>query len=132
MAYWGEPVSPRDVARALGRPPEGGYRLDQLKAFAESRGLAAFLIEGTLEDLRRQCGRGRPCVVVYRSGPDANHSAVVVRVGNEPGESASLLLMDPAGGRFVERSYRSLRAGWESAGFPLLLVARAEAGGAAR
>lgn len=62
LSYWtGQP--PGAIARALRPAPEGGHTAGHLRQVARARGLEAFLIQGTLADLERELGSGRPVLV---------------------------------------------------------------------
>jgi ABC-type bacteriocin/lantibiotic exporter with double-glycine peptidase domain len=62
LAHWGRPVS-RDQISAAHRPSARGLRAGELRAFAKSQGLQAFIVEGRLTDLETELARGRPVIV---------------------------------------------------------------------
>ena len=126
--YWGEQIPQQDIVAALGRPRESGYSLKQLQVYATRLGYDAFLLEGSLEELKKQTGLGRPCIILYQTTRTDNHSVVVITV--EDGDDGALwVVMDPADGTIKRIRQRCLQSPWQAIGCPLLLVGIREQGG---
>lgn len=124
MAYWGEPVE----LPAADRPSLAG----ELKEAAKERGLAAFLFEGTWEDVTEQLGKRRPLIVAIKPErrigfvklPEGEVAHMVVLVGVN-GEREYVVFDDPDEGRmWMERA--DFERQWEQTKELTLLVGKAE------
>jgi len=63
LHYW-QPALDADAVRALTGPASGtGIAADRLRAVARARGLQAYLVSASLDDLGREIGGGRPVLV---------------------------------------------------------------------
>ena len=62
LSYWtGEP--PATIAERLRPAPKGGHTAGHLREEVRGRGLAAYLVQGTMQDLERELRGGRPVLV---------------------------------------------------------------------
>jgi ABC-type bacteriocin/lantibiotic exporter with double-glycine peptidase domain len=97
VGYW-QPGASAEVARAVGPVDDKqGVPAGRLRAVAQARGLNAFLIEGTLNDLEHEIGRRRPVIlglVGAERGHVYGHYDVVVGVNRS---RRMFLLADPRG-----------------------------------
>jgi ABC-type bacteriocin/lantibiotic exporter with double-glycine peptidase domain len=126
MNYWGISVDLQEAEKELGRAPQGGYSLGDLKQYAEKKGLIAVIMPGTIEILSHHTSLGRPCIIVYRRNQDSNHSVVVLKVYDSDEEPVKLKIMDPVFGRIRSVSGKWLTERWEPLGYPVLLVAKGQ------
>lgn len=123
MTYWGENITQEDIKDELGKPQKHGYALVSLRDFAISRGFSAYILSATMDDLKDQCGVGRPCIVTYKTGRKTRHSVVVTKI--QPGLSDHyLIVMDPTKGKEISLKEKWFISRWEPLGSPLLLVAK--------
>jgi ABC-type bacteriocin/lantibiotic exporter with double-glycine peptidase domain len=121
VSYWTGAAPPSIVAHF--RPvPERGIAAGRLRDHARERGLAAFVIEGTFQDLSRELAAGRP-VLVGLGKPQSkdrvlDHFEVVVGLHRD---RRLIVTLDPSEGwrqNTVEGFYRE----WKLAGFVTLVV----------
>jgi ABC-type bacteriocin/lantibiotic exporter with double-glycine peptidase domain len=124
VSYWTGMAPPSIVARF--RPvPASGIAAGRLRDYARERGLAAFVIEGTVQDLSRELAAGRP-VLVGLGKPQSkdrvlDHFEVVVGLHRD---RRLIVTLDPSEGwrqNTVEGFYRE----WKLAGFVTLVVSAA-------
>lgn len=114
LGYWGVPV-PRAEVRAACETDAEGMAAGALRAFIRGRGLEAFVIRGTADDLAYELGEGRPVLAgLVRGG----RSHFVLVTGVAPG---GVRLLDPAEG-VRHQAWASFEREW-SAAANLLLVA---------
>jgi ABC-type bacteriocin/lantibiotic exporter with double-glycine peptidase domain len=98
LAFWGLPTSPTEVRASGGVPAEHGLRADFLRWYLRERGLQAFLLEGTLQDLARELDAGRPVLVgVVKPYADQNYAHYQIVVGLNRARQR-LVVIDPADG----------------------------------
>jgi hypothetical protein len=80
LGFWGRPASPDEVRAASGTPSSAGVQAGTLRDLIRARGLLAYLVEGSLDDLERELGEGRPVVVglakPYTNGVYAHYEVV--------------------------------------------------------
>ncbi len=84
-----------DVRRELGPAAPDGIPAGRLRSVAQARGLQAFLIEGTIDDLATELALGHPVLVglqMRQSKAIIQHYAVVVGLHRARGR---VLLADP-------------------------------------
>ena len=97
LSYWTLPGTPDEIRRAC-PASESGIRAGDLRAFARSRGLKAFLVEGSDADLENELGRRRPVLVglaVVEGDTALTHYEVVVGLHRR---ERRVVTMDPARG----------------------------------
>jgi hypothetical protein len=80
LDFWGRPATIGDVRADSGAQPDDGVQAGTLRDVVRERGLFAFLFEGTVDDLERELGAGRPVVVGlakrYSNGVYAHYEVV--------------------------------------------------------
>jgi ABC-type bacteriocin/lantibiotic exporter with double-glycine peptidase domain len=112
LTYEGLPTT---EAALLGETPpkDGGITAAELRDAARRRGLEAFVISGTWNDLEDQIARGRPVVVgllkPILGGRARAHYEVVVGI-NRRGHR--ILSLDPAAGGLRENSVEGFAREW--------------------
>lgn len=131
MNHWGENVSQQDIKKKLGATPKKGYTLGALQTVAQEYGFVAYVFSADLDEVRRQCQLGRPCIVLLKIGNERIHSVVMYNVTNNPLEAgkSQILVMDPAIGRSSIIPSDIFLPRWNSLGCPVLLVAKEQKGG---
>jgi len=123
MAGLGQPVTLAEVARA--EPPnKGGVRAGDLRDFARGRGLEAFVVAGTFDDLFGELSRGRPVLVglakPMTGGRALAHYEVVVAINRR---ARQVLTLDPAGG-LRQNSLEGFAREWAPTGRVTLIAFR--------
>jgi ABC-type bacteriocin/lantibiotic exporter with double-glycine peptidase domain len=114
LRYWQIAVTPQEIASAHRTGGARGLRAGELRDFARSRGLEAFLVTGDAADLKSELAHGRPLLIGLgkRHGPKTlAHYEVLVgmhRDGNR------LLTLDPAHG-LRENSREGFATEWAAA-----------------
>ncbi len=98
LQYWGIHATQEEVRAASGVPPDRGLRAEFLRAYLRTRGLKAFLFEGSFGDVERELERGRPVLVgvlkAYSTDVYAHYQLVVgVNLAKE-----QVVVIDPADG----------------------------------
>jgi ABC-type bacteriocin/lantibiotic exporter with double-glycine peptidase domain len=120
VARWRPELDRSHIAQSI-PVVNDGYRLGDLRDVARSAGLRAFAIVGDADLLRYELVRGRPVVIglhrPYRDRARA-HYEVVIGVHRD-GRVATI---DPGDASWHVRSWRGLKAEWDSAGRPALVV----------
>jgi len=99
LGYWGREVSVAEIDTAARRASERGIRAEQLRRYAEAKGLSAFVFFGKFEDIEYELARGRP-VIVGTAKPMSSDEALAhyeVVVGYHP-KRRKVLTVDPARG----------------------------------
>ncbi len=98
LDYWGQKVEPEEIRKQSGVPDDKGISAGFLRDYLRGRGLQAYLLEGTMNDLARELREGRPVLVgvakPYTTGTYA-HYQVVVAINLS---SKELAVIDPADG----------------------------------
>jgi hypothetical protein len=99
LSHWQARGTPAVDVRKVFEPGHGpGVKAGQLRAVARTLGLRAFLVKGTIDDLRYELGQGRPVLVGlvnYRGRQTLGHYAVVVGLRRD---RTRILLADPGRG----------------------------------
>ena len=121
FAYWGRPESIEQIVAA--HPPrDGGIAAGELRDLARSRGLHAFLVEGTFLDLENQLSRHRPVVVGLTKpllgGRAVQHYEVVIGINRT---ARRVLTWDPSQG-LRENSVEGFAGEWIGAKRVTLIV----------
>lgn len=94
LRFWQRPTTVDEVRAESGMPDSRGLQAGWLRDLVRGRGLEAFLIEGSLDDLAHELAAGRPVLVGVARGRVA-HYQVVIGLDRARGR---LVVMDPAGG----------------------------------
>jgi ABC-type bacteriocin/lantibiotic exporter with double-glycine peptidase domain len=117
------PVTLADVVSAA-PPTGGGVRAGDLRDVARSKGLQAFVVAGTFDDLAEEVARGRPVLVGLAKpmigGRALAHYEVVVAINRR---ARQLLTLDPARG-LRENSLEGFAREWAPTGRVTLIVFR--------
>jgi ABC-type bacteriocin/lantibiotic exporter with double-glycine peptidase domain len=119
---WGRQWSVADLDHQL-PPTERGIKLGALRDLARARGLDAYAIRGSAQDLEHELSLGRPVLLGLLLPYDRNHNAshYEVAVAIRP-EDGTVVTIDPATGEWRRRSRKVLELEWRSAGFATLVV----------
>jgi len=122
---WGQRWSVDEMAREL-PPGRSGVKLGALRDLARKRGLEAYAIAGTTDDLARELGAGRPVLLGLTLPYDQQHNLnhYEVAVAYDP-RSGSVVTIDPATGKYMSRSHKVLDLEWKVAGYATLVIASA-------
>jgi ATP-binding cassette, subfamily C, bacterial len=123
LGYWGSPLTVEEIGSALpASPDDGSFRAGDLRDFARTHGLKAFVIAGDMKDIRQQLEKKRPVLVgiVRQTAVMRGQPHYVVVVGYDP-EQQRILTLDPANG-WREDSVSDFMKEWEASG-RLALVA---------
>ena len=119
---WGHPWTVGELARDV-RPGDRGVRLGALRDLARARGLEAYAIRGTADDLRRELARGRPVLLglllPFERDRALTHYEVAVALDPRDG---AVVTLDPASGKHLRRTRQVLDAEWKPAGYATLVV----------
>ncbi|MBI1849310.1 MAG: C39 family peptidase [Planctomycetes bacterium] len=120
LAYWRIPTSLEEVKDGC-PPSEHGIRAGDLREFARSKGLQAFLFHGEFDDLRRELARRRP-LLVGMAKPFMNgtftHYEVVVAVHPE---NQIVVTLDPARG-WQQDTFDGFLREWDPVGRPTMVA----------
>jgi ABC-type bacteriocin/lantibiotic exporter with double-glycine peptidase domain len=120
VSYWTR-AAPAVLAAALAPVPPTGLKARVLRDFAQSHGLAAFLVHGELADLEHELAAGRPVVVglvkPQRKGVLTHYEVVVALHA----QRAIVVTLDPAEG-WRQNSLAGFLAEWRPAGQLTLVV----------
>lgn len=119
---WGQRWSIAELTAQL-PPTDRGVKLGPLRDLARARGLDAYAIKGSANDLAHELSRGRPVVLGLLLPYDGNHNAshYEVAVAMNP-RDGTVVTIDPASGDWRQRSSKVLDLEWKSAGFAALVV----------
>jgi ABC-type bacteriocin/lantibiotic exporter with double-glycine peptidase domain len=126
LQYWEVSVTPDQIAVAHPGSRGQGLRAGQLRDFARTHGLEAFVIAGQPADLKGELERGRPVIVGLGKpyGPkNLAHYEVLVGLHRD---RQGVLTLDPDHG-WRENTLEGFAAEW-AAGQQLLLVVFRRAG----
>ena len=119
---WGRHWSVDDLAHRL-HPTDQGVKLGALRDLARDRGLEAYAVRASSNDLQHELAAGRPVLLglVLPFDHDRNRSHYEVAVAMDPG-SGTVITIDPATGRWMRRSRAVLDVEWKAAGYAALVV----------
>lgn len=119
---WGLQWTVNELAHAA--PPAGdGVRLGVLRDLARSRGLDAYAIHGTKDDLRNELAAGRPVLLglVLPYDRERNRAHYEVAVALDP-RDGTVVTIDPATGGWQSRSAKVFDVEWKAGGYAALVV----------
>lgn len=98
LRHWDRDPDRARILAACPLDPGKGILARDLRDYARTQGLRAYLIHGELQDLAFELGRGRPLIVgLIKAFSSGNRSHYEVVVGYHP-ESREVVTLDPAGG----------------------------------
>lgn len=121
LRYHDRDVPPEKLAKACPVQPGAGSQAGQMRDFAKSQGLQAFLFHGELPDFNTELSRGHPIIVglvkQYSSGA-VTHYEVVVAVHPE---RRRIVTLDPAHG-WRENTFDGFLQEWQPAARLMLVV----------
>jgi ABC-type bacteriocin/lantibiotic exporter with double-glycine peptidase domain len=121
LGFWGYATDAVELRVASGTPRSSGVQAGTLRDLLRMRGFDASLVEGTIQDLERELGAGRP-VVVGLAKPDSNgvyaHYAVVAGVNHARGLIA---MVDPGSG-WTRNSFAGFLSEWQPTHNLMLVV----------
>ncbi len=123
LAAWEEPAALADLVRACPPKPGGGVTAAALRDEAKRRGLHAFVVRATLDEVERHVAQGRPLIVgvIRRSLFHAwSHYEVVAGLHRERGY---VVLIDPSAG-WIRQPTEAFLEEWSRAGRILIVVAK--------
>ncbi len=107
LRYWRQPATSDGLRLASGLPSERGLPAGWMRDHVRSRGLEAYLIEGTVDDLRHELDARRPVLVGVVRGRVAHYQVVI---GYHP-ERRSVAVVDPVGG-WLEIPLETFERSW--------------------
>jgi ABC-type bacteriocin/lantibiotic exporter with double-glycine peptidase domain len=113
LGFYGRPVAP-DALRAEAKiQPQHGLPAGQLRDLLRARGLAAFLVEGGIDDLEKELAAGRPVLVglakPFNDKQALGHYEIVAGLNRKAEKVATV---DPGGG-WREYPMKVFMAEWE-------------------
>jgi ABC-type bacteriocin/lantibiotic exporter with double-glycine peptidase domain len=104
-------------------PGKHGIKLGVLRDVARQRGLEAFAIKATRDDLKNELSKGRPVMLGLMLPHDRksnrSHFEVAIALNTKDG---TLITIDPATGEWMRRSPQVLDIEWKAAGYAALVV----------
>ncbi|MBV8763016.1 MAG: C39 family peptidase [Deltaproteobacteria bacterium] len=119
---WGRHWSVDDLAHRI-PPSEKGVKLGALRDLARDRGLDAFALRASTQDLQHELASGRPVLLglmlPFDRGHNRSHYEVAVAMNPHDG---TVVTIDPASGEWMRRSRDVLDLEWKAAGYPALVV----------
>lgn len=119
---WGRHWTVDDMTIRL-KPGDHGIKLRALRDLARERGLEAYAIKATREDLHKELVQGRPVLLglVLPHDRKRNRSHYEVAIALDP-RDGTLVTIDPASGEWMKRSPKVLDIEWKAAGYAALVV----------
>ena len=119
---WGQKWTVDDLRRDVKMSAKGA-KLGALRDAARTRGLEAYVIAGKHEDLERELAKGRPVMLglqlPFEQDRALHHYEVVVGLNPRDG---SVVTLDPATGKYLQRTKAVLEKEWKPVGYPTLVV----------
>ena len=119
---WGRHWTLEDLTHRL-PPGKQGVQLGKLRDLARERGLVAYAVKGSFDDLRKELANGRPVllglVLPFDRNNNLNHYEVAVAMN--PADD-TVVTRDPATGDLMKRPRKVLDLEWKHAGYATLVV----------
>jgi ABC-type bacteriocin/lantibiotic exporter with double-glycine peptidase domain len=119
---WGQSWTVDDLRRDVKMSAQGA-KLGALRDAARARGLEAYVIAGKHEDLERELSKGRPVMLglqlPFEQDRALHHYEVVVALNPRDG---TVVTLDPATGKYLQRTKAVLEKEWKPVGYPTLVV----------
>lgn len=119
---WGQTWTVEDLRRDVKMSAKGA-KLGALRDAARARGFEAYAIAGTYQDLQRELTKGRPVMLglqlPFEQNRALHHYEVVVAMNPRDG---TVVTLDPATGKYLQRSKAVLDKEWKPVGYPTLVV----------
>jgi ABC-type bacteriocin/lantibiotic exporter with double-glycine peptidase domain len=119
---WGRHWTLDDLTHRL-HPGDHGIKLRALRDLARERGLEAYAIKATRDDIQNELVQGRPVLLGLMLPHDRkrNRSHYEVAIALDP-RDGTVVTIDPATGEWMKRSPKVLDVEWKAAGFAALVV----------
>jgi ABC-type bacteriocin/lantibiotic exporter with double-glycine peptidase domain len=119
---WGRHWTLDDLSHRL-PPGDHGIKLRNLRDLARERGLEAYAIKATREDIRKELVQGRPVLLGLMLPHDRkrNRSHYEVAIALDP-RDGTVVTIDPATGEWMKRAPKVLDIEWKAAGYAALVV----------
>ncbi|MBL9012685.1 MAG: C39 family peptidase [Myxococcales bacterium] len=119
---WGRHWTLPDLTHRL-PPGSKGVQLGKLRDLARERGLVAYAVKGSFDDLRTELAAGRPVllglVLPFDRSNNLHHYEVAVAMNPADG---TVVTRDPATGDLRRRPREVLDLEWKHAGYATLVV----------
>ena len=119
---WGQTWKVEEIRREV-KMTAKGVKLGALRDIARARGFEAYAIAGNYDDLRRELSKKRPVLIglqlPFEQSRALHHYEVVVAMNSRDGRVVTL---DPATGKYLQRTKAVLEKEWKPVGFPTLVV----------
>jgi ABC-type bacteriocin/lantibiotic exporter with double-glycine peptidase domain len=119
---WGRNWTVDDLVHRV-PPGKHGIKLGVLRDLARERGLDAFAIAATRDDLKNELAKGRPVMLGLMLPHDRksnrSHFEVAIAMNTQDG---TIITIDPATGEWMRRSPKVLDIEWKAAGYAALVV----------
>jgi len=119
---WGRHWTVDDLAHRI-PPGKHGIKLGVLRDLARERGLEAFAIKASRDDLKNELSAGRPVMLGLMLPHDQKrnrtHFEVAIALNTQDG---TVITIDPATGDWMRRSPEVLEIEWKAAGYAALVV----------
>ena len=119
---WGHQWSVADLAKRV-PPTKTGIKLGLLRDLARERGLEAFAIKATRDDIKNELAKGRPVLLGLMLPHDQkrnrSHFEVAIALNTQDG---TIITIDPATGEWMRRAPKILDIEWKAAGYAALVV----------
>jgi len=125
MQYWqqqvGQPAAAdaREIQRALYSYEGHGIYAAELERYLKQHGFQTFAFQGAWEDLREHLEKGRPLIVVLKTGRDDLHYVVVTGLD---WQQQVVLKNDPAERKLLKQDRASFEKEWKAAANWMLLA----------
>ncbi len=119
---WGRHWTLEDLTHRV-RPGDHGIKLRALRDLARERGLEAYAIKATRQDLHKELVQGRPVLLglILPHDRKRNRSHYEVAIALDP-RDGTVVTIDPATGEWMKRSPKVLDIEWKAAGYAALVV----------
>jgi ABC-type bacteriocin/lantibiotic exporter with double-glycine peptidase domain len=119
---WGRNWTVDDLVHRV-PPGKHGIKLGVLRDLARERGLDAYAIAATRDDLKNELAKGRPVMLGLMLPHDRksnrSHFEVAIAMNTQDG---TIITIDPATGEWMRRSPKVLDIEWKAAGYAALVV----------
>jgi ABC-type bacteriocin/lantibiotic exporter with double-glycine peptidase domain len=119
---WGRTWTLDDLVHRV-PPGKHGIKLGVLRDLARERGLDAYAIKATRDDLKNELAKGRPVMLGLMLPHDRksnrSHFEVAIAMNTQDG---TIITIDPATGEWMRRSPKVLDIEWKAAGYAALVV----------
>ena len=125
LQYWGKPTSVQSVRDAVGRGALGRASAAELRDFAQSTGLEAFVFYAQFDTLRHELDRGRPVIVGLHQPVGKQVVKHYELVNGYNAERELVTAMDPATGLVVMPLAEFMKR-WQAASGLVLVAFAAE------